>query len=109
MIRALMVATALAAGLVATTPPAGAAPAGGPLVGIEHFAFGEATLVVPVGTTVTWVNHDEEPHTVTSTARTFASPGLDAGESFSYRFTTPGTYAYFCALHPHMTARVVVR
>ncbi|HZS33716.1 MAG TPA: plastocyanin/azurin family copper-binding protein [Methylomirabilota bacterium] len=94
---------ALAASAVAAAPPPG------PVIGIEEFRFAAAAVTVPVGTTVTWVNHDEEPHTVTSTTQAFASPGLDTGESFSYRFTRPGTYTYFCALHPHMTARVIVR
>lgn len=109
MIRVWMTAAVLAACAIAVTPRAEAVPAPGPVIGIENFKFGENIVTVPVGTTVTWVNHDEEPHTVTSAARVFASPGLDAGESFSYRFTAPGTYVYFCALHPHMTARIVVR
>jgi len=109
-IRVFATIAALAACAIVVAPPAGAVlPPSGPVIGIEHFAFGERTLTVPIGTTVTWVNHDEEPHTVTSAERLFASPGLDAGESFSYRFSAPGTYVYFCALHPHMTARVVVR
>ncbi len=110
MIRAFMTMAVLAACAIALPPGAGAdSPPSDPVIGIEHFAFGEKTLTVPAGTTVTWVNHDDEPHTVTSAEKLFTSPGLDAGESFSYRFTTPGTYVYFCALHPHMTARVVVR
>ncbi len=99
----LLTICAVAAGGVAAAPPAG------PVIGIEEFRFAAAAVTVPVGTTVTWVNHDEEPHTVTSTTQAFASPGLDTGESFSYRFTRPGTYTYFCSLHPHMTARVIVR
>jgi plastocyanin len=110
MIRAWMIAAVLTVGTVGMLAGVGAAPvASGPVVPIENFAFGQPALAVPVGTTVTWVNHDEELHTVTSAAQVFASPGLDAGESFSYRFTAPGTYTYFCALHPNMTARVVVR
>jgi plastocyanin len=108
MIRTWMTAAALAACAI-TLPARASTPASPPVISIEQFAFGEKALTVPVGTTVTWVNHDDEPHTVTSTERVFASPGLDAGESFSYRFAAPGTYAYFCALHPHMTARVIVR
>jgi plastocyanin len=83
-IRVFVTIAALATCAIALAPPAGAVlPPSGPVIGIEHFAFGERTLTVPVGTTVTWVNHDEEPHTVTSAERLFASPGLDAGESFS--------------------------
>jgi plastocyanin len=87
--------------------PAAVAPEG-PQIGIAKFAFGPNTLTVPAGATVTWTNRDEDSHTVTSTAGAFSSPALDRGETFSYRFTTPGTYTYFCALHPHMTARIIV-
>ena len=66
-------------------------------------------LVVPAGTTVTWTSRDDDPHTVTSTENVFASPGLEAEESFSYTFATPGTYAYFCKLHPHMTGTIIVQ
>ena len=77
-------------------------------VEIKQFAFGPRTLTVPVGVTVTWVNEDEEPHTVTATG-VFASRGLDYDETFSYRFTTAGQFTYFCALHPRMTGTVVVK
>jgi plastocyanin len=78
-------------------------------VGIKEFAFEPATLTVPVGTTVTWTNHDEEPHTVTSATGAFRSAGLSNEDTFSQTFTHPGTYQYFCALHPHMKATVVVK
>jgi plastocyanin len=80
-----------------------------PRVQIHEFTFAPAALTVGVGTTVTWVNGDEEPHTVTSRGGLFASPGLDHAEVFSRRFTTAGTYEYFCALHPRMTGTVIVR
>jgi plastocyanin len=76
---------------------------------IQSFKFAPATVTVPVGTTVTWVNHDDDAHTVTADDGRLASPGLDHGEQFSYRFTAPGTYTYHCALHPHMTARIIVK
>jgi len=79
-----------------------------PRVEIKHFAYGPTTLTVPVGATVTWVNEDEEPHTVTATG-VFASPGLDYDETFSYQFTTAGRYTYHCALHPRITGTVVVQ
>src|SRR5207247_688147 len=74
------------------------------IVQIDNFSFSPQTLTVPTGTTVTWVNHDEEPHTVTSDAspRFFNSPPRDTGEKFSFTFATRGTYTYFCAIHPHM-------
>lgn len=78
-------------------------------VRIKDFAFQPKSLEVPVGATVTWTNADEDAHTVTSSSGAFSSPGLDHGETFSQTFTAPGTYDYHCALHPHMTAHVVVK
>jgi len=83
--------------------------ASGPQIAIEHFMFGPAMVTLRVGTTGIWVNHDDDLHIVTSSNGLFASPGLDADDVFSYRFTTPGTYAYFCALHPHMTGTIIVQ
>ena len=91
------------------TPAVATSSAAGPRIDIMQFKFSQPILTVPVGTTVTWTNEDEDAHTVTADDGQFASAGLDHGEAFSYRFTTPGTYAYHCALHPHMTARIVVR
>jgi plastocyanin len=76
---------------------------------IESFQFNPPTLTIPVGTTVTWTNHDRDEHTVTSSTRLFSSAGLDPNETYSFRFDTAGTYAYFCAIHPHMTAQIVVQ
>ncbi|HKD00552.1 MAG TPA: cupredoxin family copper-binding protein [Methylomirabilota bacterium] len=84
----------------------GAAPAA---VGIKEFKFAPAALEVPLGTTVTWVNHDEETHTITSTTGAFASRGLGNDETFTQAFTRPGKYEYFCALHPKMRAAVIVK
>jgi plastocyanin len=100
----LMLAVAAVAGVAVTA----AAPAPHDL-SIEHFKFLPPTLTVMPGTTVTWVNHDEETHTVTSGTGVFASAGLDHDEKFSHTFTAPGTYTYFCALHPMMRATVVVK
>lgn len=80
-----------------------------PQIVIKKFQFSEPLLTIPVGTTVAWINQDDDAHTVTADDGRFASAGLDQGEQFSYRFTAPGTYAYHCALHPHMTARIIVR
>ena len=92
-----------------TTAAAVAPAVAGPRIVIKQFQFSESTLTIPVGTTVAWVNQDDDAHTVTADDGRFASTGLDQGEQFSYRFTVPGTYAYHCALHPHMTARIIVR
>jgi plastocyanin len=81
----------------------------GPAIGIKDFTYSPLTLTVPAGTTVTWVNHDEETHTVTSATSAFTSAGLGNDEAFAQTFVRPGVYAYFCALHPHMRATVVVK
>jgi plastocyanin len=119
--RAAVMAAILLALLVGTpwvsaaqTKPANqpekiAATAPGAQITIENFEFNPATLTVPTGTTVTWISHDDEPHTVTSSDGVFASPGLDADETYSYTFSTPGTYTYHCKLHPHMTGTIIVK
>src|SRR5262249_14321979 len=75
---------------------------------IDNFTFAPARLTVKAGTTVTWRNEDDIPHTVTASSRLFKSKALDTDDSFSFTFTEPGTYEYFCSLHPRMTATVVV-
>ncbi|MHB8410469.1 MAG: cupredoxin domain-containing protein [Candidatus Acidiferrales bacterium] len=77
-------------------------------VEIKDFAFAPATITVPVGAKITWVNKDEEPHTVVSTDNAFKSKALDTDEQFSFTFAKPGTYKYFCSVHPKMVATVVV-
>jgi plastocyanin len=78
-------------------------------VTIGNFVFGPETLTVPAGTTVTWVNGDDIPHTVVATDKSFRSKVLDTDERFSFTFSKPGAYAYFCSIHPHMTGKVVVK
>ncbi|MHB8646458.1 MAG: cupredoxin domain-containing protein [Thermomicrobiales bacterium] len=80
-----------------------------PQVGIDNFNFSPKSLIVPVGATVIWTNHDDVPHTVTSRDKKFASQALDTDEHFTSTFAEPGTYAYFCAIHPIMTAEIVVK
>jgi len=75
---------------------------------IDNFTFAPAELTVKAGTTVTWHNEDDIPHTVASSSRLFKSKALDTDDSFSFTFTAPGTYEYFCSLHPRMTGSVVV-
>jgi amicyanin len=77
-------------------------------VEIKGMKYEPATLTVTAGTTVTWVNVDDMPHTVTDKNRVFRSAGLDTNDSYSYTFTTPGEFNYFCTVHPYMTAKVVV-
>lgn len=76
---------------------------------IDNFSFMPATLTVPVGTKVTWVNRDDVPHNVISVDKKFASPVLDTDDEFSYNFTDAGTYEYYCSIHPKMTGKVVVQ
>lgn len=92
-----------------TTPLATPAAIGGPQVVIGNFTFSPATLTVAVGTTVTWINHDDVPHTVTAQDHTFTSSGLDTDDQFTHQFTAAGTYAYYCTIHAQMTATIIVR
>jgi plastocyanin len=85
------------------------ADAASPQVIIDNFSFNPATLTVPSGATVTWTNRDDMVHTVTEANRLFSSKGLETGDMYAYTFTAPGTYTYFCALHPRMTATVIVK
>lgn len=78
-------------------------------VKIDNFSFGPADLTVPAGTTVTWTNRDDIPHTVVSTDKVFKSKVLDTDEKFSFTFSKAGTYPYFCSIHPKMTGKVVVQ
>jgi len=83
--------------------------ASGWAVGIRDFKFSPPSVTVPVGTTVTWTNHDEVSHTITSAAGAFGSAGLSNAETFAQTFTQPGTYPYSCSLHPRMRATVIVK
>lgn len=76
-------------------------------VTIDNFTFQPAELTVKVGTTVTWTNHDDIPHTVVSAGK-FRSKTMDTDDSFSFTFTAAGDYKYFCSLHPHMTGMIKV-
>jgi plastocyanin len=78
-------------------------------VRIDNFTFISQSVTVPVGTDVTWVNRDDMPHNVVSADQVFKSKVLDTDEKFTYKFTKPGTYKYFCSLHPKMTAEIVVK
>jgi plastocyanin len=103
---------AVAAGLLgcATGITLGVAFAGvgAAAVKIDNFSFTPKSVTVKAGTTLTWTNQDDEAHTVTSTSKQFNSKPLDTGDKFSFTFTTPGTYQYFCSLHPFMTGTIVV-
>jgi plastocyanin len=77
-------------------------------VKIDNFTFAPQSLTIKAGTTVTWTNEDDIPHTVVATAKAFRAKVLDTDDKFSFTFTTAGSYEYFCSLHPHMTGTIVV-
>jgi amicyanin len=101
---ALLSAASIAAVLGCVAPAFGAELD----VKIDNFTFNPQTITVKAGTTVTWTNEDDIPHTVVATAKAFKSKVLDSNDTFSLTFTTPGSYEYFCSLHPHMKASIVV-
>ena len=80
----------------------------GTQVKIDNFSFGP-DLTIPAGTTVTWTNNDDVPHVVASDSNIFKSKALDTDDRFSYTFTKPGTYVYYCTVHPKMIAKVIVQ
>ena len=87
-----------------------AGSANGPVeIKIDNFSFMPGDITVPAGTTVTWVNHDDVPHTVRTPDGSIKSKALDTDDKFSMTFDKPGTYEYFCSIHPKMTARVIVK
>jgi len=90
--------------------PARAQSAAANGISIDNFTFNPPTLTVKAGTTVTWTNKDDIPHGIASASNAFTrSKALDTDDSFSFTFTTPGTYQYFCYIHPHMTGTIVVQ
>jgi len=95
---------ALLAWALAAAVPARAADAA---VKIANFTFNPAELRIKAGTKVTWTNEDDIPHTIVSPPQVRSKP-LDTDQRFSFTFTTPGTFKYFCSLHPHMTGSIVV-
>ena len=108
---ALMLALSVAAYADETAAPQQVAATAPNAVTIDNFAFAPALLMIAPGTKVTWFNKDEEPHTVTSAdgGKTFKSEALDTDDKFSFTFDKPGTYKYFCSIHPHMVGTIVVK
>ena len=101
-----------AAGLLALTLGLAERPAAAGeevTVTIDNFTFTPAEVTVTPGTTVTWVNNDDIPHTVVDKKQAFRSKVLDTEGKFSFTFMTPGDFTYFCSLHPHMTGKVMVK
>jgi plastocyanin len=79
------------------------------VVKIDNFSYMPHDITVAARTTITWVNNDDIPHTAVSTTDVFKSKALDTDDKFSFKFDKPGTYEYFCSIHPKMTAKVIVQ
>jgi plastocyanin len=112
-LRSALFAAALGAAsaplVAALILPVRAQQAAAGAVSIDNFTFTPASLTVKAGTTVTWTNKDDIPHGIASSSNAFTrSKALDTNDSFSFTFTTPGTYQYFCYIHPHMVGTIVV-
>jgi plastocyanin len=102
----LLVSAFAAAGAVSATP----GPDPGSIdVKIDNFTFTPQTITVPAGTAVRWTNRDDIPHTSVSEDKLFKSKVMDTDDQFAYTFSKPGTYKYFCSIHPKMTGTVVVK
>jgi plastocyanin len=102
---------AILAGLLALalfTPRGARAEPAAVEVKIDNFTFVPQRLTIRPGTTVTWINEDDIPHTIAATGKEFRSKVLDTDDKFSFTFTAAGTFEYFCSLHPHMTGTIVV-
>lgn len=104
----------VASSVVAMSRPANATPPAAvaarvQVVQIKNFAFVPAIVTVTPGTTVTWTNVDEDPHSVVANDKGFRSSALDTNGKYSFTFTKAGDYGYFCSLHPHMTGKIIVK
>ncbi|HMH88959.1 MAG TPA: cupredoxin domain-containing protein [Steroidobacteraceae bacterium] len=86
-----------------------AAQAAQPQIEVKDFMFAPTTLTVNSGEQVTWLNKDDEPHTVVSDTGLFRSSAMDTNESFSFKFDKPGTYHFTCSIHPRMVGTIVVK
>jgi amicyanin len=97
-----VLAVAAAAAAVAAGPAASS-------VTIDNFTFSPPAVTVAAGTTVTWTNNDDIPHTVRAVDGSFHSKAMDSDDKYSFTFTKPGVYSYFCSLHPKMVGKVIVK
>lgn len=113
-----MVLVAVSSGAAWAQPPAAPVAAASPdgaqgeapgIVIAKDFMFAPVTITIKAGSTVTWKNTDDEPHTVVSDTGLFRSGALDTNESFAFRFDKPGTYRYACSIHPRMVGTIVVQ
>jgi plastocyanin len=106
MRRAIPVLAALLALGTAGAPARASEPV---TIAIDHFQFGPNDITVEPGTIVEWVNRDQTIHNIIMPAAKVASPGMDTGDHFTFRFDTSGDFSYLCGLHPHMTGVVHVK
>ena len=107
--RALAVISMAALGWGATGAPVWADSPSTPQILIKDFMFSPTSLTVKAGTTVTWSNKDDEPHTVVSDTGLFRSGAVDTDETFTFKFDRPGTYHFTCSIHPRMVGTIVVQ
>ena len=96
-------------GLFAVCGASSAEPADSTKILVKDFMFAPTPLTIKAGSTVTWTNMDDEPHTVVSDTGVFKSGGMDTNESFSFKFDKPGTYHFTCSIHPRMVGTIVVQ
>jgi plastocyanin len=106
--KTAILAAALLLGAAVSAPPASAQTAAPVVVHIKDFKFVPASLTIKAGTTVKFVNDDADAHTATALDKTFDSGGLDTNDSWSHTFAKPGSYSYFCAVHPYMKGAITV-
>jgi plastocyanin len=111
LLRSLLGATSLVVLLLGVIPgpSVAVAPDASTIVMAKDFMFAPTSLTVTAGSTVTWRNNDDEPHTVVSDTGLFRSGAMDTNESFSFRFDKPGTYRYACSIHPRMVGTIIVQ
>lgn len=108
-LKTIALSIMLVSASVAYSAPADNQAAMETAIRIDNFSFVPATVTIPAGTTVRWTNRDDIPHSVVADDKSFKSKALDTDDQFTYTFAKPGTYHYFCGLHPKMTATVVVQ
>ena len=105
----LAVVFTIATALMISPPRARSEDAKATEVKVDNFTFSPDTLTVPVNSTVTWVNKDDIPHVIAANDGSFKSKALDTDQKYSFTFSKPGTYAYYCSIHPKMVGKIVVQ
>ena len=109
MLKVRIALAAAAAGIFVAAALTAAVAAAPTAVNIDNFNFSPPNLTVAAGTTVTWTNHDDIPHTVRAVDGSFHSKAMDTDDNYSFTFAKPGVYSYFCSIHPKMVGKVIVK